>query len=67
MQASESRIATLKQQHTAGLKNEATMAAEAEAHVRNLHERDQTLRRAAQHAGIGQLPEGAISEHLVTG
>ena len=37
------------------------LSAEAEAHKRNVAERDRCLRAASQQVGVGQLPEGALT------
>lgn len=67
VQASEGRITALKQQQTNGVKQEASLAAEAEAHARNVSERDQTLRSASTQAGVGQLPANNLAEESVDG
>jgi hypothetical protein len=65
MQAGEARMEGLRRQHGLEVQQEAQLAAEATAHRRNLGERDQSLRSAAEEFKVGGLPEGALQRQAV--
>lgn len=66
LQASESRIEAMKKQQAQDLKREAHLSAEAEANKRSIADRDQALRQAGQQTGTNALPNGLLSQEVVT-